>query len=141
MRRKTVRQKPDKVETEETPIPRYFYGLHKFVPLTTDVIFVNGVPFLVTLSRNIRLFTVELVKMTDYLVKVSKLYARGGFTVRTILMDQEFDKVKDKMPSLEDNTTAAREHVGEIKRSTKLVKERCWGTRAIMPFQQILLEL
>ena len=105
MRGKTVRQKPDRVETEETPIPRYFYGLHKFVTLTADVMFVNGVPFLVTLSCKIRLFTVEFLpsctaaKLTDYLVKVSKskLYARGGFTVRTILMDQEFDKVKDKM--------------------------------------------
>ena len=41
---KTVRQKADRVETEETTIPRYFYGLHKFVTLTTDVMFVNGVP-------------------------------------------------------------------------------------------------
>ena len=102
-----------------------------------DVMFVNG------LSRKIRLLTVEFLpsctaaKLTDYLVKVSKLYAQGGFTVRTILMDQEFDKVKDKTPSLEVNTTAAREHVGEIERGIRLVKERCRGTRAIMPFQQM----
>ena len=77
-------------------------------------------------------------KLTDYLVKVSKLYARGGFTVRTILMDQAFDMVKDKMASLEVNTTTAiREHVGEIKGGIRLVKERFRGTRAIMPFQQI----
>ena len=87
--------------------------------------FVNGIPFLVTLSRKIRLFTVEFMpsrtaaKLTDYLVKLSKLYARGGFMVRTILMDQEFDKVKDKMPLLELNTTAAREHVGEIERGIR----------------------
>ena len=65
----------------------------------------------VTLSRKIRLFTVEFLpsrtaaRLTDYLCEVSKLYAHGGFRVRTILMDQEFDKVKDKMPSLEVNTT------------------------------------
>ena len=46
---------------EETSIPRYFYGLHKFVTLTADVMFVNGIPFLVTLSRKIRLFTVEFL--------------------------------------------------------------------------------
>ena len=101
--------------------------------LTADVMFVNSAPFLVTLSRKIRLLTVEFLpshtaaKLTDYLVKVSKLYARGGFTVRTILMDQEFDNVKDKMPTLEVNTTAAREHVGKIERSIRLVKERCSG--------------
>ena len=82
--------------------------------------FVNGVPFLVTLSRKIRLLTVEFLpsrtaaKLSEYLVKVSKLYARGGFTVRTILMDQEFDKVTDRVPTHEVNTTADREHVGEI---------------------------
>ena len=38
-------------------------------------------------------------------------------------MDQEFDKVKDKMPSLEVNNTAAREHVGEIERGQKDTKD------------------
>ena len=46
----TVRQKPTRVETEETYVPRYFCGVHRFVTLTAGVIFVNGVPFLVTLS-------------------------------------------------------------------------------------------
>ena len=102
---------------------------------------VNGVPFLATLSRKIKLFTVEFLpsrtaaQLTQYLVKVSKL--RGGFTVRTILMDQEFDNVMEKTPTIEINTTAAREYIGEIERGIRLVKERCGGTLAIMPFQQI----
>ena len=105
--------------------------------------FVNVVPFLETLSRKIRLFTVEFLpsrtaaKLSEYLVKVSKLYARGGFTVRTILMDQKFDKVKDRIPTLEVNTAAIRKHAGEIERSIRLVKERCRETRAIMSFKQI----
>ena len=57
----TVRNKPVRVETEEIYIPRYFYGVHKFVTLITDMMFVNGVPFLVNFSRNIQLFTVELI--------------------------------------------------------------------------------
>ena len=56
-----MRQKPARVETEETYVPRYFYGLHKFVTMTADVMFVNEVPFLVTLSQNIRLFTIEFL--------------------------------------------------------------------------------
>ena len=65
--------------------------------------FVNGVPFLVTFSQNIRLFTVELLlsrtdaQHSSHLMKVFKLYARGGFSIRDILMDQEFDKVVEKM--------------------------------------------
>ena len=44
-------------------------------------------------------------------MKVVYGYARGGFVVNLILMDMEFEKVKDALPLVEVNTTAAREHV------------------------------
>ena len=47
---KNARQKPVRVETEETYVPRYFYGFHKLLTLTVDVMFVKRVPFIVTLS-------------------------------------------------------------------------------------------
>ena len=40
-------------------------------------------------------------------------------------MDMEFEKVKSEMDSVEINTTAAREHVGEIERGIRTLKERC----------------
>ena len=46
----TVRQKPQRVEPEYLQIPRDFYALHKFVTLVVDVMFVNGLPLLTTLS-------------------------------------------------------------------------------------------
>ena len=47
----TVRTKPSWVETEFViEIPRDFYKLNCFVTLTYDVLFVNGIPFLMTLS-------------------------------------------------------------------------------------------
>ena len=52
-------------------------------------------------------------------MKIVKLYALGGFRVRVILMDMEFEKVKDEVELVELNTTAAREHVGEIERSIR----------------------
>ena len=77
---------------------------------------------MVTPSRNVRLFTVELLpsrtakQLSSSLNKIVKIYARGGYIVRLILMDMEFEKVKAEMDSVEINTTAAREHVDEIKR-------------------------
>ena len=35
--------------------------------------------------------------------------------VRTCLMDMEFEKLKNKVESIIINTTAAREHVGDIE--------------------------
>ena len=56
---KTVRRKPDRVETDQLPIPRDYYRLNHFVTLTADVMYVNGVTFLVTKSRKIQLITAE----------------------------------------------------------------------------------
>ena len=47
-------------------------------------------------------------------------------------MDQEFDKIVDEVPKLEINTTAAREHVGEIERAIRTVKEQ---SRAVVSYQ------
>ena len=52
--------------------------------------------------------------------KIVKLYARDGFTVNLCLMDMEFDKIKDLLGFLEVNTTAAREHVGDVERQIRL---------------------
>jgi hypothetical protein len=40
----------------------------------------------------------------------------AGFIVQVALMDVEFEKLKDVLPNITINTTAAREHVGEIER-------------------------
>ena len=94
--------------------------------------FVNGIIFLVSLLRGIRMYTCEHVpnrkaaQLSSSLKNTINLYARGGFTVRTIMMDMEFKKVKDEkgMESIDVNTTTAREHVVEIERGIRYLKER-----------------
>ena len=92
--------------------------------------FVNGVPFLTTLSRKIKLRTVEHIQsrtaasLSNALTKILKLYARGGFVVNLIMMDGEFAKLESSFELVEINTTAARKHVGKIERSIYTIKER-----------------
>jgi hypothetical protein len=50
LRGKTTRTKPERVRVEYLQIPRDFVQLHKYVMLVADVMFVNGLPFLVTSS-------------------------------------------------------------------------------------------
>ena len=93
-----TRQKLERVDPEYIGIPRDFYELHKFVILTADVMFVNGIAFLTTLSRDIRLFTCEHVpsctakQLSKLFKKNVQLYARGVFIIHVILMDMEFEK-------------------------------------------------
>ena len=44
--------------------------------------------------------------------------------MRLVMMDMEFEKIRDEFDKGVVNTTAAREHVGEIERVTKFIKER-----------------
>ena len=102
-------------------IPRDFYRLNKFVTLTADVMFVCGLPFLVTFSQNIKMTTVEFIptrtagQLAKSIMKVVYAYAYGGFVVNLALMDKEFEKISDKLPLVKFNTTA-REHVPKIER-------------------------
>ncbi len=56
---RTTRQKPEQVEAVAGRIPDDFHCLHKCGVLTADVMFVNGMAFLTTLSRKLCLSTVE----------------------------------------------------------------------------------
>ena len=49
-------------------------------------------------------------------MKTVKLYDRSGCVTQLVLMDMEFEKVKDKVDLMEVNTKAAREHVADIER-------------------------
>jgi hypothetical protein len=92
------------------------------VTLVADLMFVIGLPFLVTSLQGISLVTIEYLKsrtakrLIHALERVIHIYGTAGFIVQTALMDMEFKKLKNEIPNIILNTTAAREHVGEIKR-------------------------
>ena len=68
--------------------------------------FVNGMRFLITLYRRITMLTVEHIpsrtdkQLGSLLTKMVHLYARGGFVVSVVLMDQEFDKIVNDVPKI-----------------------------------------
>ncbi len=65
------------------------------------------------------------------------VYGRAGFRVGTILMNGEFEKIKPLMPTLECNTTAAKEHVSKAERTICTLKERTQGLLAMLPFRNL----
>ncbi len=52
-------------------------------------------------------------------------------------MDGEFEKVKQLLPNVECNTTAAKEHVSKAKRTIRRIKEQVQGLVAMLPFDDI----
>jgi hypothetical protein len=143
VRGKTVQRAAEPVVTDYVDVPRSLVQQHKLVTLAADVFFVDGTAFLMTISRRIKFITSEYVpgrtakSLAKHIDRVVNVYARAGFTVRTILMDGEFEKIKDFVPRLECNTTAAKEHVSEAERGIRTIKERARGLITTLPFEHI----
>jgi hypothetical protein len=56
-------------------------------------------------------------------------------------MDGEFKKIKDLMPQVVCNTTAAKEHVSEAEQNIRTIKEHTQGIIGTLPFQYIPRQL
>jgi hypothetical protein len=136
IRGSTTRAKPDKVNVGKVEIPRDFYKLHKFVTLSADVMFCNGLPFMTTVSHHIDFLTAEFLPtrtaehLSSTLTKVLKLYGKNGFVVRLVHMDNEFACLQELLPFIEIELTAAGEHVCKIERSHRTLKNRARGVLA-----------
>jgi len=52
-------------------------------------------------------------------------------------MDMEFQPLQDMMPNVVVNTTAADEHVAEIERRIRVVKERARATINTLPYPKL----
>jgi hypothetical protein len=120
LRGKTTRTKPERVRVEYVQIRWDFVQLHKYVTLVADVMFVNGLPFLVTSSRGLSLVTIEHLpsrtakRLAQTLERVFRIHATAGFVDQMAMMDVEFEKLRALLPHVALNTMAAREHVREI---------------------------
>jgi hypothetical protein len=143
LRGKTTRTKPEHVRVDYVKIPQDFMELHKYVTIVADVMFINGLPFMVTSSRGISLVTIEFLpsrtakQLACSVERIVRIYGRAGFIVQTSMMDMEFEKLKDLLPNIALNTSVAWEHVGEIKRKKRVIKERARGTISTLPYKML----
>jgi hypothetical protein len=117
-----TRSKPEHVRVNYVKIPWDFAEMHKYVMIVADLMFVNGLPFLVTSSRGISLIPIEFLPsriakcLASGVKQVVRIYSRAGFIAQTSMMDMEFEKLENILPEIILNTTAAQEHIEEIER-------------------------
>jgi hypothetical protein len=120
LRGKSVWVTPPPVVTEYVQIPREIMSLNRNVTLLIDIMFVNGLPFMVSVSRKIKYTTVEYLpgrkqpQLVMSIKKIVNLYTSRCFTVDTALMDREFECLRSDLPIINLNTTAASEHVPDV---------------------------
>ena len=84
---------------------------------------------MVTQLQDIRMLAVKALPNCKALplgraiTNVCRHYYWGDFLVRLVLVNMEFEKIKEDFTAVEGNTMAVREHVTEIERAIRFIKE------------------
>ena len=130
---KTTRKKPIPVAEDFVKVPSEILKLHKDVFLTVDIFFVNQIPFLLTLSHKIcftatnHLVSRKAADVYKAFIEIYKFYLKRGFRITHVLADGEFASLQELVHALPNgprfNLTSASEHVPEIERRIRVVKE------------------
>jgi hypothetical protein len=122
---KTTRRKTHPMARDYVKVPKELLKLHKEVFLTTDIFFVNKIPFFLTLSRKIFFKAINhlVYRTVPQIFKAFKemyqYYLQRGFHITTVHADGELAMPGGPMVNL----ASANEHVPEIERRSRVVKE------------------
>lgn len=142
---KTTRRRPHAIRQIVEPLPPAIMERYGRVVLCADIMYVNSIPFLVTISRHIKFGTIEALgnrkqaSLIKGLKNVGQVYRRAGFHVTQALMDGEFEPLCGELAEvgIALNTTARDEHVGDVERFIRTVKERMRAMYNTLPFLHI----
>ena len=139
---KTVRNKSPTVRVQTSSIPLGIMQKYRDVTLSIDVMKINGIPFFNTISRHIRFGSAgKLDNLKDstiisHLRVIMGVYTVRGFRVTIILADNQFESMRGEIAALGAiiNVVSRDEHVPEIERYNRTIKERVRAEYNVLPF-------
>ena len=107
--------------------------------------FINKIAFFVTISRNVKFGTSELITgqkagvLMTAIKQVQDIYTKRGFKVDTLLMDGQFEPLRAPLSGIgvSLNTVARDEHVPEVERWIRFIKERMRAIFNTLPFEHL----
>jgi acetolactate synthase regulatory subunit len=112
------------------------------VILAGDIMFVNKIPFFLTISQSIKFGTAEMIKdqkaktILAAIKQVWSVYRKRGFNITTMLMDGQFEVIRADVAELgiTINASANDEHVTDVERYIRTIKERVRAVFNTLPF-------
>lgn len=104
------------------PIPDDVMRRHREVVIAFDVMFINSVPFVVSVSRAFKFGTVEVIinrkkqTLLNSIKSIKDTNTRRGFIANTVVVDYEFAELETSLSGLgiRLNTVSRYEHVPEV---------------------------
>ena len=143
---KTTTPSSAHLREDSIPIPDFVTDNYREITISADIIYVNHIPFITTLSRHIYFTTVEAV----YNAKASTLlrcirsvigqYTKRGLHVTKFIADSQFDCIADELgrsDSIEQVLLSKDEHEKFIERNNRFVKDRCRCMFSELPYKRI----
>jgi hypothetical protein len=142
---KTVRQSSIHIQPVLNDLPMDIMSHYRDVTLTCDIFFVNKIMFFVTRSCHIQFLTVETIpnRKPETVLKaftnVHNIYKRRCFNITHLLVDGEYECLRGHMSGLQItlNTASKSEHVPDIERFIRTLKERTRAIYNTLPFKQM----
>jgi hypothetical protein len=142
---KTARSGANPVNVVLADIPDTIMTHYKQLILGGDIMFVNKIPFFMTISRHIKFCTAEMLTnqksptILSAIKQVKKIYMKRGFQLDHMLMDGQFEPLRADLADMQItlNTVSNDEHVPEIERHIRTNKERARCVYNTLPFQRM----
>ena len=138
---KTTRTHPTRLVTDYVKIPQSVPEKNKHVTLSIDIMYVNRIPFVTTISRNIKFTTVEAIQnrtksqLVQSIKNVLPIYTKRGLQVDNALLDGEFVPLHTDLrtPGINPKFATQNEHVPKIERQHRVIKECARACRHALP--------
>jgi hypothetical protein len=124
-------------------IPAPVIAQYNSVRLFIDIFWVNGSPYFHTISEWIKFRTVAAIKNRTKATilaetqTVINFYKARGFTITRVEADQEFSCIENELLPTPLNVADADDHVAEVERSIRTIKERTRCLVQGLPFKRI----
>ncbi len=143
---KTTRKQLLPVVDDYIEIPKELISSQRDVILCLDGMYVNGLTFLTTISKNMYYSTAQYIAKQksdiyqDAIEHVLRIYNMGGFQVRKIWCDNEFCPLMNQLENklhICMNHTNASEHVPEAEQSNRVIKERIQAVYHRLPYNHL----
>eukprot|EP00957_Ditylum_brightwellii_P207494 15353227-Ditylum_brightwellii.AAC.1 len=123
---KAVRKAPKPVVNDYVHVPPESMDIHKDVTIATDIMFVNKLPILTSISKNLKFITSQKLgsRATKNILKairnVIKLYSQHDFKVIAANIDNKVECLRDK-----------------LNPQNQVIKERAQVLKTTLPFNKI----
>ena len=141
---RTVKGKSKRVyDIVPKPVPQSVLNLCAKVTLCVDIFYVHGILFMHTIAKMLTFRTIAVLPnrrkptLLSNLQDVLRMYVARGFTIGAVESDNEFACLKPDLLPINLNVTAKDDHVPEVERSIRTVKERHRTCLHGLPYKRI----